>query len=132
KAAAKLAEPRSEVAPATGKAYGAPVASMDQANTGCVDDPRLRPPLRLRWAARPQDVRPQISADRDSIYFISEAGTLAAFEQATGRLRWRRRMLGTGDDGWKQVLLDDGALFVTRASDSRKPEADGAALSAID
>jgi outer membrane protein assembly factor BamB len=129
---AKLAEARSRVTPATGKAYGAPVASMDQANTGCVDDPRLKPPLRLRWAVRPQDVRPQISADKDSLYFISEAGTLAAFEQATGRLRWRRRLLGTGDDGWKQILLDEGVLFVTRASDTKKPQNDGAALSAVD
>lgn len=130
---ARLHEVRSRATPATGKRYGAPVASMDQGNSNCVDDPKLKPPLRLRWACRPFDLRAQISADQDSIYFIAEAGTLAALEQATGRIRWRRRLNGPVD-GWKQLLLDGGRLFVTRNSSlpRAKPGQGGSMLLAVD
>ena len=107
---------------------------MNQANTGSVDDPRLKPPLRLRWAMRPFDLRVQMSADQDSLYFISEAGTFAAMEQATGRIRWRQR-LNSPIGGWQQVLLDRGKLFVTRSTAAlrtRKPEEGGSAFSAFD
>src|SRR5262249_36547281 len=57
-----------------GKRYGAPGASRDRGNPSFVNDPKLKPPLRLRWACRPFDLRVQINADEDSIYFISEAG----------------------------------------------------------
>jgi len=75
-----------------------------------------------------------MSADEDSLYFISEAGTLGAIEQATGRIRWRQRLTGPVD-GWKQLLLDHGRLFVTRngrTSRRRKPEEGGATLTAFD
>jgi outer membrane protein assembly factor BamB len=130
----RLHEVRSRPGTATGKSYGAPVASMDQGNTGCVDDPRLKPPLRVKWAMRPFDLRVQMSADEDSLYFIAEAGTLGAIEQATGRIRWRKRLTGPVD-GWKQLLLDRGRLFVTRNAPSsrrRKPEEGGASFSAFD
>src|SRR5262249_25413752 len=128
-----LHEVRSRVASATGKRYGAPVASMDQANTSFVSDPQLKPPLRLRWACRPFDLRAQISADDFSIYFIAEAGTLAALEQATGRLRWRRRLNGPVD-GWEQMLLDGGRLYITRngPSTTRKPGEGGSEFLAVD
>lgn len=125
---------RSRVEPATGIRYGAAVASMDQGNSGCVDDPRLKPPFRLRWAMRPFDLRVQMSADEDSLYFLSEAGTFGALEQATGRLRWRQR-LNSPVGGWKQLLLHQGRAFVTRsarASSIRKPEEGGATFSAFD
>ncbi len=131
---ANLHEVRSRTEPATGRRYGAPVASMDQGNTGSVDDPLLKPPLRVRWAMRPFDLRVQMSADDDSLYFISEAGTLAALEQATGRIRWRRRLTGPMD-GWKQLLLDRGRLFVTRngqTSRRRSPDEGGPTLTAFD
>jgi outer membrane protein assembly factor BamB len=107
---------------------------MDQGNTGSVDDPRLKPPLRVRWAMRPFDLRVQMSADEDSLYFISEAGTLAAIEQATGRIRWRKRLTGPMD-GWKQILLDRGRLFVTRngrAPGRRDDDKSGPTLTAFD
>jgi outer membrane protein assembly factor BamB len=131
---ADLHEVRTRSQPATGKRYGAPVASMDQGNTGSVDDPRLKPPLRVRWAMRPFDLRVQMSADEESVYFISEAGTFGAIEQATGRIRWRHRLTGPMD-GWKQLLLDGGRLFVTRngrTSRRRKPTEGGASLTAFD
>jgi outer membrane protein assembly factor BamB len=133
KEAPALHEVSSRVASATGKRYGASVASMDQGNTSFVDDPLLKPPLQLRWACRPFDLRAQMSADDDSIYFIAEAGTLAALEQATGRMRWRRRLNGPVD-GWKQMLLDNGRLFITRngSSSSRKPEDGGPSFLAVD
>ena len=107
---------------------------MDQANTGCVDDPRLKPPLRLRWAMRPFDLRVQMSADDRSLYFISEAGTFAALEQASGRIRWRKR-LNSPVGGWQQLLLDKGRLYVTRSTTAlrdKKPEEGGSAFSAFD
>jgi outer membrane protein assembly factor BamB len=129
-----LHEVRSRPKPATGRRYGAPVASMDQGNTSCVNDPDLKPPFRLRWAMRPFDLRVQMSADEDSLYFVSEAGTCGAIEQATGRIRWRQRLNGP-IDGWKQLLLDRGRLFVTRSATSgtrRPPEEGGPSLSAWD
>jgi outer membrane protein assembly factor BamB len=131
--APKLHEVHSKVASATGKRYGAPVASMDQGNSNFVDDPKLKAPLRLRWACRPFDLRAQMSADEDSIYFIAEAGTLAALEQATGRIRWRRRLNGPVD-GWKQMLLDNGRLYINRngSSAARKPEEGGPSFLAVD
>src|SRR5581483_10673326 len=133
KEAPALEEVRSKVASATGKRYGAPVASMDQGNTNFVADPGLKPPLRLRWAARPFDLRLQFSADDDSIYFISEAGTLGAIEQATGRIRWRRRLNGPVD-GWKQMLLDGGRLYINRNSPypGRKAGDGGSEFLAVD
>lgn len=129
----ELHKVRSQIVSATGRRYGAAVASMDQANTCFVDDPQLKPPLALRWACRPFDLRLQMSADDDSLYFISEAGTLGAIEQATGRLRWRRRLTGPVD-GWKQMLLDRGRLYITRNStySPRKPEEGGSEFLAVD
>jgi outer membrane protein assembly factor BamB len=122
--APKLEDVRSKVQSATGKRYGAPVASMDQANTNFADDPKLKPPLRLRWACRPFDLRVQINADEDSIYFSSEAGTLAALEQDTGRIRWRRRLNGP-IDGWTQMLLDGGRLYINRNGRAMAKPGDG-------
>ncbi len=128
-----LHEVRSKIASATGKRYGAPVASMDQANTSFVDDPDLKPPFRLRWACRPFDLRVQMSADDESLYFVSEAGTIGALEQATGRIRWRRRLNGPVD-GWKQLLLDGDRLYITRngRSTTRKPGEGGSEFLAVD
>jgi len=128
-----LKDARARVESATGRRYGAPVASMDQANTSFVDDPELKPPLRLRWACRPHDLRLQMSADDDSLYFTSEAGTIGAIEQATGRIRWRRRLNGPVD-GWKQMLLDRGKLFITRNSaySKLKPGEGGSEFLAVD
>src|SRR5262249_19992443 len=133
KEAPKLHAVRSRAVSATGKRYGAPVASMDQGNTNFVNDPRLKPPLRVRWACRPFDLRVQMNADDDSIYFISEAGTLAALEQATGRMRWPRRLNGP-TDGWEQMLLDRGRLYITRngPSTTRKPGDGGSVFLAVD
>jgi len=128
-----LHDVRSKAVSATGKRYGAPVASMDQGNTSFVDDPRLKPPLRLRWACRPFDLRAQMSCDEESLYFICEAGTLGALEQATGRIRWRRRLNGPVD-GWKQMLLDGGRLYITRngSSSTRRPEEGGSSFLTVD
>jgi len=106
---------RGQVTAATGKRYGAPVPSINQANTNCIDDPLLKPPFRLRWASKPFDLRVQICADEQSLYFTSEAGTIGALEQATGRIRWRQRLNGP-IDGWKQMLVHDGRLYFTRST----------------
>ena len=83
---------------------------------------------------RPHDLRVQMSADDDSLYFVSEAGTFGAIEQAMGRIRWRQRLNGP-IDGWKQLLLDRGTLYVTRGSSrlsERNPEEGGASFRAFD
>lgn len=124
---------RTRVAPATGKRYGVPVASINQANTNCIDDPDLKPPFRLRWASKPADLRVQLCADDESLYFTSEAGTIASVEQATGRIRWRQRVNGP-IDGWKQALLHEGKLYLCRSTTrgTRGPEIGGPSLSCFD
>lgn len=131
KDAPALEEVRSKVRSATGKRYGAPVASMDQGNTNFVADPKLKPPLRLRWACRPFDLRVQINADDDCIYYTSEAGTLAALEQDTGRIRWRRRLDGPVD-GWTQMLLDGGRLYLNRNGRAKGGPGEGGSFLAVD
>lgn len=128
-----LHEVRTRVVPATGKRYGVPVASINQGNTNCVDDPDLRPPFRLRWASKPFDLRVQVCTDEDSLYFTSEAGTIAALEQSTGRIRWRYRLNGPVD-GWKQMLLHGRRLYLTRstAGKQRPIDAGGPSLCCLD
>src|SRR5207247_9661991 len=47
-----LHEPRSKIRSATGKEYSWPTTWGNGANTLFLNDPDLKPPLRVRWAAR--------------------------------------------------------------------------------
>ncbi|MFH1023186.1 MAG: PQQ-binding-like beta-propeller repeat protein [Planctomycetota bacterium] len=117
-----LHEPRSKVTPATGKAYAWPCPEGNPANTGAVEDPAFRSPFRLRWAVRDAAVFKQgLTADLESLYFSSMESTVAAVEQATGRIRWRMRIPGVYDHAANRgtVVVSDGRLYLVRALRSK-------------
>jgi outer membrane protein assembly factor BamB len=108
-----LHEARSQMVPATGRAYTWPYPHGNAANTNTVEDPKLRPPFRLRWASRDCAVFKQpVTTDGNSLYYCSMASNMAAVEQATGRIRWRRCIKRTG----YQHGLGRGAVTVSRNS----------------
>ena len=118
-----LHEPRSRVTPATGRKYAWPYPAADPANTGAVEDPGLRPPFRLRWAARTFGVfGPPTTTDLNNVFFSSMDCTVGAMEQATGRIRWRRR-LTTGYSpapvGGGAAVVHEGRLYLVSARNKR-------------
>lgn len=118
--ALKLYEPKSAVAPATGKTYGWPYPTGDFANTSAVEDAGLKPPYRLRWACRPLgSFRAPPTASLNDVFFSTMDGTVIAMEQMTGRIRWRRRIGVTGEGAsvptvWKDRLYLIGAGYDPR------------------
>jgi len=123
-----LHDRRSHATSATGKRYAWPSPYGNPANTNYVDDPGLKPPFRLRWAARCFGVFKQpASATEDDIVYVSLAGTVVCLEQDTARIRWRRRLpLQT----WARhgALCANGRIYVPRPRQGVKP---GATLSAL-
>lgn len=110
-----LHDPRSQTQPATGRTYDWPTTCGNAANTSLVDDPDLKPPLRVRWATRGfgHFKAPCIASEHD-LFSVTLEGLVTCQEQATGRMRWRVAMprpeswTGTG------LLADAGRLFVAR------------------
>ncbi len=88
-----LHKPRSKVTPATGKRYAWPSPYGSPANLNYADDPKLRPPFRLRWAVRSFGAFKQpVSAGDEDVVYVTLAGTVVCLEQQTGRTRWRVRL----------------------------------------
>jgi len=113
-------EPKSTVVPATGKAYAWPSPFGDPGNTNFVDDPKLLPPFRLRWACRSFGLFKQpVSASKEDVVYQTLAGLVCCIEQATGRIRWRVKMPRYG---WSHagVLCAEGRVYVPRAAGDRK------------
>ena len=111
-----IAEPRSKVAPATGKSYGWTSTGADAANTSFVDDPGLRPPLKVRWATRGfgHFKTPCVATAGGDVISITLQRTVTCQEQATGRMRWRMR-LPLRNEEWGRstgLLAADGRLYV--------------------
>ncbi len=107
---------RTSPQPATGRCYGwsGPFGGAD--NNSFVDDARLKPPLRLRWAVRSFGMfKQQASATEDDVVLQSMAGTISCIEQATGRVRWRTRVVppqGGAATAYSGVLCHDGKVFL--------------------
>lgn len=110
-----LHEPRGKVTPATGKAYDWPSTYGNAANTSAVDDPHLKAPLRLRWAARGfgHFLTPGVATGSDLIT-VSFTGLITCLEQMTGRIRWRTQMPGPEWGTGSGMLAHDGRLYVPR------------------
>ena len=100
----RIHEPRGKVRSATGRTYGWPSTGGNPANTYFVDDPDLKPPLRVRWATRGfgHFKAPCIAYEGDLVS-VTLQGLVTCQEQATGRMRWRVAMPGAG-------VVDGGGL----------------------
>ena len=110
-----LHEKKSKNKSATAKAYGWPTPYGDFGNTAFVDDPELHPPFKLRWAVRSFCVfKPPLGAIEDALFFYSMEGTVGCMEQATGRIRWRRRLPPAANRGMRHegVIAEDGRFYV--------------------
>ncbi len=115
-----LQEPRSKVIPATGKRYAWPSPNGNQQNTRYADDPLLKPPFRLRWAARSFGMFHQpLSTTNEDVVSISMAGTVACLEQQTGRIRWRRRLESRGGSDLRGLLCAGGRIYVAQQQQKR-------------
>ena len=110
-----LHEPRGKVRSATGRTYGWPSTGGNAANTSFVDDPDLKPPLRVRWATRGfgHFKAPCIAYEGD-VVSVTLQGLVTCQEQATGRMRWRMAMPGPESWTGAGLLADAGRLFVAR------------------
>lgn len=122
-AMAPLHQPRSKTTSATGKSYSWPGPYGEDGNTSYLVDPGLKPPFQVRWIA-PSHAgfkQPMVASETD-VFFSSLEGTVAAYEQATGRLRWRRRVAGPA---WcrQSLCYADGCLYVPRPGGYAKTNA---------
>jgi outer membrane protein assembly factor BamB len=109
--------PKSKPAPATGKPYGWTSTCGDAANTCFVDDPNLKPPLKVRWAARgfSHFKTPCVATAEGDLVSVTLDRTVTCLEQATGRMRWRVR-LPPESAAWASsagILVADGLLYVS-------------------
>jgi len=108
-------EPRGKVRSAIGRMNNWPSTGGNPANTFFVDDPDLKPPLRVRWATRGfgHFKAPCIAYEGD-VVSVTLQGLVTCQEQATGRTRWRVAMPGPESWTGAGLLADAGRLFVAR------------------
>lgn len=111
-----MCEPKAAALPVTGKTYGWTSSRGGAANSCFIDDPDLKPPLRLKWAARSYGhfkTTCVATAEGDLLSLTLER-TLTCLEQATGRMRWRMRLSPGGEERRSSagMLVDGGRLYV--------------------
>lgn len=112
---------RSRTESATGARYAWPSPYGSPSNDNFVADPGLKPPFRLRWAARSLGVFVQpLSATAEDLVGVTLEGTALCLEQQTGRLRWRRRLPGEDVHGTTGVLCTEGRAIVARPAGKGK------------
>ncbi len=113
---------RSHVEPAGARRYSWPSAYGSPSNANFIDDPGLRPPFRLRYAVRSDGMfKHPVCATLDDIVYVSLEGLVVCREQATGRIRWRRKL---PDQAWTRasLLVCDERVFVSRMFSPRYPK----------
>jgi outer membrane protein assembly factor BamB len=108
--------PKSKVRPATVKAYGWTSLAANAQATNFVDDPGLKPPLRLRWATRAYGhfKTPCVATEDGDVLSVTFHRLVTCQEQATGRLRWRVRLPEDAEqwDSSCSLLADGGRIYV--------------------
>jgi outer membrane protein assembly factor BamB len=110
-----LYEPRGNLQSATSRISNWPSTGGNAANTFFLDDPDLKPPLRIRWATRGfGHFKAPCIAYRGDLVSVTLQGLVTCQEQATGRLRWRMAMPGPESWTGAGLLADAGRLFVAR------------------
>ena len=113
------------VQPAGARRYAWPSAFGGSRNANYVDDEGLKPPFRLRWAARSGGLfkQPVCSTENDVIY-VTLGGLVVCREQQNGRIRWRRKL---SKQAWcrSALLCADGKVFVPRMFSLRYPKVQG-------
>jgi outer membrane protein assembly factor BamB len=118
---------RSQVVPAGPRRYGWPSAFGGPRNANFVEDPALVPPFRLRWAARSGGLFKQpVCATQEDVIYVTLGGLVVAREQATGRIRWRRKL---PKHAWTRsaLLCAEGRVYVPRMFSTRYPKVQGQA-----
>ncbi|MBI3856783.1 MAG: PQQ-binding-like beta-propeller repeat protein [Planctomycetes bacterium] len=118
--APSIAGRKSKTTSGTSARYAWPSPYGTPANANFVEDPGLKPPFRLRWAARSHGVFVQpLSATDEDLVGVTLEGTALCLEQQTGRLRWRRRLPGEDAHGTTGVLCDGGRAYVVRPASKK-------------
>src|SRR5262249_23615553 len=89
-------------------------------NTSFVDDTEIKPPLRVRWAARGfgHQLAPCLASGND-LLTVTLNGLITCQEQSTGRMRWRVQMPGPEWSTSSGMLVDEGRVFVPRPTFGR-------------
>jgi outer membrane protein assembly factor BamB len=97
-----------------------PSTCANAGNTCFVHDDVVKPPLRVRWAARGfgHFLAPCIATDNDLVS-VTFGGIVTCQEQSTGRLRWRRPLPGTEWGTAAGLLAESGRLYVPRPTFGR-------------
>lgn len=113
-----LMQPRSKAASGTVTTW--PSTCANDGNTSFINDPTVKPPLRVRWAVRGfgHFLAPCIATENDLIS-VTFGGIITCQEQATGRLRWRRQMPGLEWGTASGLLAADGRLYIPRPTFGR-------------
>ncbi len=96
-----------------------PSAFGDGTNAAYVEDPAVKPPFRLRWAARSYgDFKHPLVAADGRVFSVSLAGLVVCRDQATGRVLWRVKLPG---QAWSRAsaLAAGGKVFVPRVGSPR-------------
>ncbi|MBA4388118.1 MAG: hypothetical protein C0404_09065, partial [Verrucomicrobia bacterium] len=93
-----------------------PTISGNFQNTSAIDDPKFKPPFRLKWATRTEGQMkstPVIGGGR--VYAQTVNGLITAVDQQTGRIAWRNYHTGVLPDSQEQnrtsPLYAEGRLY---------------------
>ena len=126
RASRPTAQRKRSVTPAGNTRFAWPSAFGGPANTNFINDPAVKPPLRLRWATKCGGLFKQaVCATEDDVVFVTLGGLVVCREQMTGRIRWRRHLPG---QAWcrSALLAAEGRLYVPRMFSLRYPKSLGA------
>jgi outer membrane protein assembly factor BamB len=113
---------RSNVVPVGENRYAWPSAFGGSRNANFVDDASIKPPFRVRWAARSGGLFKQpVCATEQDVISASLGGLVVCREQQTGRIRWRRKL---PKQAWcrSAPLCVAGKVYVPRMHSLRYPK----------